>query len=114
MIRPQLGVKTDVLATKAIVKWNRPHYDSRVWCHRGMVITSVLATNQIVKWNRAYSCEARVCIAGASFAACPSWLRVLCGLWVCVLSAHPVHEGSGGGSGEEVHGLPQNRLEEPG
>ena len=52
-IRPQLGVKTDVLATNKIVKWSRPHYDSRVWCHRGILITNVLATSGIVKWNRA-------------------------------------------------------------
>jgi hypothetical protein len=53
MIRPQLGVKTDVLATNRIVKWNRPHYDSRVWCLKGVLISNVLATSGIVKWNRA-------------------------------------------------------------
>ena len=53
MIQPQLGVKTDVLATNKIVKWNRPHDDSRVWCHRDVQITNVLATSGIVKWNRA-------------------------------------------------------------
>ena len=53
MIQPQLSVKTDVLAASKIVKWNRPHDDSRVWCHRDVQITNVLATSGIVKWNRA-------------------------------------------------------------